>query len=248
MPSAESQSDAPCPNSPYCTAWAHQDRHLHPCRHHRRSLASIVWSLLWNLLESLESMRTLPCKWSAGRARTGSRHCSHHCFLRYSRHYCRHCSHHCAWHCPCHHYALALSSATRLYSGMEVIMNFLRHVFQLSWNFSNPYCLAQLFQVVTVLIINLAQPDEKGAFIFVSSVLYKTLTRTETSLPPAWERTMICLRSLLCPIESLQSVVSCCRWAFCLSHSPGVPSCLQRHCGSLGHFVSNGALWSLRQQ
>ena len=187
-------------------------------------------------------MRTLPCKWSAGRARTGIHHCSHHCFLRYSRHYCRHCSHHCAWHCPCHHYALALSSATRSCSGMEVIMNFLRHVFQLSWNFSNPYCLAQLFQVVTVLIIHLAQAGEKGAFIFFSSVLCKTLTRTETSLRPAWERTMICLGSLLCPVESLQSVSSCSRGASCRSRFPDALSCPQRLCCLLGHFVSNESL------
>ena len=191
-------------------------------------------------------MRISPCKWSAERVRTGSRHCSHHCSHHCSRHYSRHCAwhyfRHCAWHCPCHHFALALSSAARSYSDMGVIMTFLRHVFQLSWNFSNLYCLAQLFQVVTVLIIHLAQAGEKGAFIFFSSVLCKTLTRTETSLRPAWERTMICLGSLLCPVESLQSVSSCSRGAFCRSRSPGAPSCLQRLCCLLGHFVSNESL------
>ena len=170
--------------------------------------------------------------------RTGSRRCSRH----YSRHCSHHYSRHCAWHCPCHHYALALSSAARSCSDMEVIMTFLRHVFQLSWNFSNLYCLAQLFQVVTVLIINLAQAGEKGAFIFFASVLYKTLTRTATSLLPAWERTMICPGSLLCPVESRQSVSSCSREAFCRSRSPGAPSCLQRLCCILVHFVSNESL------
>ena len=151
-------------------------------------------------------MRTLPCRRSVGRARTRS----HHCSLRCSRCHCYHCCH-CAWHCLCQHYALVPSIATQLCSDMEGIETILGHVFQLSWNFSNLNGLAQLFQVVTVSIINSVQAYEKGAFFFFSSVLCKTLTRTETSLQPAYERTRICLGSLLCPIESLQSVFSCFR-------------------------------------
>ena len=131
---------------------------------------------------------------------------------------------------------------------MEVIDIILLLELLLNYNFLDPFCLAQLFLVVAVLIINLEQADEKGAFIYVFSIWCKTLRKTGRSPQLAWEKTMIYLSFLLCPVENQRSIFSYRHWASSLSRSQGVLNSFQRHCWSQWHFVSKYSLWSLQQK